>query len=58
MSILNHEIVLYTFKFEFSFENLLDFINVTCEIITRQNMTLGGQSLCSLLKIHMGAAEK
>ena len=29
-------------------QNLLDLINGTCEIITRQNMTLEGQSLRSL----------
>ena len=29
--------------------NLLDFINGTCELITQQNITLGRQSLRSLL---------
>ena len=33
----------------FHIRNLLDLINRTCEIIARQNMTLGGQSLRSLL---------
>ena len=33
----------------FHIQNLLDFINGTCETITRRNMNLGGQSLRSPL---------